>query len=130
MKKFSDKKNHTTKTVSLNRKNNKTELQVESERLRVLAGDKIAWQNQTALLKDVSDIERGLRMLIEGVEWYLLGMEQAGYSLKDDRLLGQPMGQIIEGLLELLIGPGKFDAGTCEATLRNVAQRYGIRLAE
>lgn len=130
MKKFSAKENHTTKTVSLNRKNNKTELQVESERLRVLAGDKIAWQNQAALLKDVSDIERGLRMLIEGVEWYLLGMKQAGYTLKDDRLLGEPMGQIIEGLLELLNGPGKFDAGTCDATLRNVAQRYGIKVAE
>lgn len=130
MKKFSAKENHTTKTVSLNRKNNKTELQVESERLRVLAGDKIAWQNQAALLKDVSDIERGLRMLIEGVEWYLLGMKQAGYTLKDDRLLGQPMAQIIEGLLELLNGPGKFDAGTCDATLRNVAQRYGIKVAE
>lgn len=130
MKKFSDKKNHTSKTVSLNRKNNKTELQVQSERLRVLAGDKIAWQDQAALLKDVSDIERGLRMLMEGVEWYLVGMEQAGYTLKDDRLLGQPMAQIIDGLLELLNGPGKFDAGTCEATLRNVAQRYGIKVAE
>jgi len=115
----------------LNKKNQNTMIRRYYDVLRIksMPHGSIAIMNQQALLNDATDIEKGLRMMIEGIEHYCAGVSAVGegYPIGNDYILGESVGDIINGLIRLLNGPGTFDGGTCDAALRAIAKKYEIK---
>ncbi|NDD53669.1 hypothetical protein EBZ39_07290 [bacterium] len=78
---------------------------------------------QRALIYEYGDAERGLRMLIDGLEIYMRGQKQQYRNV--------PVGQcetILSSLRQLLGEPGEFDVDTCAQALRLIAEEaYGTK---
>ena len=105
-----------------------TKLQEESQKLyqnqRVF---QVEVARQRALMDGHTDVERGLRMLIEGVEVYLRGLkEQHKVTPRTDHYLKGVAREITDGLSQLLNLSGQFDGGTCSRAIKLIEQEYGI----
>lgn len=98
-------------------------------RIRSMPGGSVAVMNQQALLNDATDIEKGLRMMMEGIEHYCAGASAVGDGepIGNDYILGEAVGDIINALIALLNGPGSFDGGTCDSALRAIAKKYEVK---
>jgi hypothetical protein len=102
----------------LNRKCEQTQLVRYSTVLNIEAPGTVAKAEQTKLLNGATDTEKGLRMLIEGIEYYCKGTS-ATWEIGKDYALAPEVGSIINGIIGLLNGPGH-DGGTCDRALRAI----------
>jgi hypothetical protein len=111
----------------LNRKCEQTQLVRYSTVLNIEAPGTVAKAEQTKLLNGATDIEKGLRMLIEGIEYYCKGASATWDApIGKDYVLAPEVGSIINGIIGLLNGPGHFDGGTCDGALRAIAKKYEV----
>lgn len=91
----------------------------------------VAMANQMALMQGRGNIEKGLKAMIEGVELYCKGASKGWDApIGKDYVLAPEIGAIINGLLGLLNGPGRFDGGSCDHALRAIAKKYEIEDVE
>lgn len=114
----------------LNKKTQATMLQRHTDVLRLQSKifGSVAVNNQEKLLNDSTDLEKGLRMMMEGIEHYCVGASAVGDGtpIGQDGYCGAEVANIINALIALLSGPGSFDGGTCDAALRAIAKKYEV----
>jgi len=92
-----------------------------------MAPNTIAVRHQLAFMNGKTELERGLKMMIEGAELYCRAMEkQSDWKIGKDYVLGPEMGAILNGIIGLLNGPGFFDGGTIDGAIRDIAKEYEI----
>jgi hypothetical protein len=119
--------NEQRKQRILNRQSEQTQIVRYSTVLNMQAPGTVANTEQTKLLNEATDIEKGLRMLIEGIEYYCKGTSATWDApIGKDYVLAPAVGLIINGIIGLLNGPGHFDGGTCDGALRAIAKKYEI----
>lgn len=119
--------NEQRKQRILNRQCEQTQLVRYTTVLNIEANGSRARMDQEKLMNEATDIEKGLRMMIEGIEYYCRGASKAWERpVGEDFVLGPEIGSIINGILGLLNGPGHFDGGTCDGALRAIAKKHGI----
>lgn len=73
-------------------------------------------------MAESTDIDKGLKQMINGLELYCSGFRSRFDSaIGKDAFLGNGVAAVIEALFVLLQGPGNWDNGTVDATLRHIA---------
>lgn len=112
----------------LSRQSNQTMLERYTIVLGVQASGTVSVQEQQKLMNGATDTEKGLRMMIEGVELYCKEVTKQwdDTPIGKDYVLAPEVGSIINGIIGLLNGPGHFDGGTCDGALRAIAKKYEI----
>ncbi len=88
----------------------------------------VAIDNQKKFMTTQSPLEAGLRMMIQGLEQYVKGYEKTGCKVGEDGYSKQYVVDIAYSLIYLLSGPGKFDGGTLDSTIREICKAGGIEL--
>lgn len=116
----------------LTRKSDKTMLRRYTDVLNIQASGTVSSTDQERLLNHATDIEKGLCMMIEGIEYYCRGTTKdwGDQAIGEDYVLAPEIGSIINGLIGLLNGPGHFDGGSCDGALRAIAKLYKIEDVE
>ena len=108
-----------------------TTLETHTEKLRKMCPKTVAEADQLAFMRGASELERGLKAMIDGAEMYCRAVkDQNDWILGDDYVLGPEMGSILNSLLGLLNGPGRFDSGTLDGAIRDIAKQYNIKDVE
>ncbi len=108
-----------------------TALQKHTDKLKIMAPRTVAMADQLAFMLGHTELERGLKSMIDGAEMYCRAVKaQNDWILGDDYVLGPEMGSILNGLLGLLNGSGRFDGGTLDGAIRDIAKQYNIKDVE
>lgn len=120
--------NEQRKQRILNRKCMQTFLERYTTVLTIEASGSTAWLNQQKLINEATDTEKGLKMMMQGVEIYCRGIACTVDSLPPckDGYLSPYLRDIINSLIKLLSGPGHFDGASCDSALRAIAAKYEI----
>lgn len=80
------------------------------------------------LLVGITPIEQALKAMIDGAEMYCKAIkDQNDWIIGEDYVLGAEMESILSGLAGLLNGPGRFDGGTIDKAIGNIANEYKIK---
>lgn len=90
----------------------------------------VAHQDQQRFMRQpYNTTEGGLRNMIEGLEAYC-GAIYTDYEthIGDDYFLKQYVEEIAHGIRGLLSGPGRFDGGTLDSTLIEIADTHGLEI--
>lgn len=84
----------------------------------------IAHSDQNYFMSNVNDsIEKGFKMMIEGLEIYCASHKKANDSLVgNDGYTGRYIEEILHGLRGLESAQGRFDGGTLDKTLCEIAE--------
>ena len=103
-------------------------LEKHTTKLAKMALNTRAMQDQTYFMATQSpSVTKALRMMIEGAEMYCESLKrETDWIVGKDYVLAPEMGAILNGLLGLLNGTGRFDGGTLDGAIRELAATYEI----
>lgn len=87
----------------------------------------VAHQDQKHFYYNVNDsVEKGLKMMMEGLEIYCEAhLKEHGSTVGYD-YLGQYLEEVAYGIRGLFSGCGRFDVGTLDKTLCEVAEKHNL----
>lgn len=107
-------------------------LQRETEKLAQMAFNTVAMADQRRFMAGTAGkVSLALKTMIEGVEAYCEAIKtETDWVVGDDYVLSPEVASIINGLIGLLNGPGRFDGGTLDGALRAIAAKYEIEGVE
>ena len=89
----------------------------------------IAKSDQRYFMNTYANLEHGLKVMIEGLEEYCFGhWDTLDTKVGDDGYTGRYVKQIAEALIGLLSSSGRFDGGTLDSAIRDIANKYNVKL--
>ena len=107
----------------LTHKTNALSLERWSKILQLEAPQSVANQNHKAFMAESTDLDKGMKQMINGLELYCNGFRgRFNSAIGKDAVLGNGVAAVIEALFVLLQGPGNWDVGTVDANLRYIAK--------
>ena len=76
-----------------------------------------------------NSLEGGYRMMIEGLEIYAEAFKaEYGTPVGEDGFLGQYLSEVLHGLRGLESGLGRFDGGTLDKTMCELAEAHKLEI--
>ena len=104
---------------------------IEQHSIEKMAGYRgtISEQDQKQFLYSVGTCESGLKQMIQGLHTYCQAMDKHhGYVAGDDGYCGPYLEEVLHGLRGLLSGPGRFDGGTVDSYLCELADAFKLEI--
>lgn len=109
-----------------------TALESHTEKLRAMCFNTVAMADQTRfMMGKAGKISAALKQMIDGVEAYCEAIKsETDWTVGNDYILAPEVASIINSLIGLLNGPGRFDGGTLDGALREIAKTYELKDVE
>lgn len=105
-----------------------TTLEKHTAKLATIAFSTVAMADQAKFMTGkAGKISAALKQMIDGVENYCEAIKtETDWIVGNDYVLAPEVAAIINSLIGLLNGPGRFDGGTLDGALREIAKTYEL----
>jgi hypothetical protein len=84
-----------------------------------------------AFMAEASQMDKGLKRLVEGIEFFCRGYEEKhAANIGNDSVCSKLVAKVINAVLDMLIMKGNWDGATIDASLRYIAKIHDIKEVE